>query len=157
MGGSLPVVCLEALHVRAALRVQRNKADAADALGIAHFVRTGWYKSAHIKSEACYRLRLLRTHRRNLKRKFLDLENAIRHSLKAFGLRLHKVVPRGVRSGRTRRGGRRRAHRRSHEQHARRARGAVERVPASAPVGVGTGGAGRAVPALHWASPARGR
>lgn len=28
------------------------------------------------------------THRRNLKAKFLDLENAIRHSLKAFGIRL---------------------------------------------------------------------
>ena len=28
------------------------------------------------------------THRRNLKRKFLDLENAVRHSLKAFGIRL---------------------------------------------------------------------
>ncbi len=87
----LPVVCLEALHVRAALNAQRNKTDAADALGIAHLVCTGWYKSAHIKSEACYRLRLLLTHRRNLKRKFLDLENAIRHSLKAFGIRLNKV------------------------------------------------------------------
>lgn len=87
----LPVVCLETVHVRAALHAQRNKTDAADALGIAHLMRTGWYKSAHIKSEACYRLRLLLTHRRNLKRKFLDLENAIRHSLKAFGIRLHKV------------------------------------------------------------------
>jgi transposase len=28
------------------------------------------------------------THRRNLKRKFLDLENAIRHSLKTFGIRI---------------------------------------------------------------------
>jgi transposase len=28
-----------------------------------------------------------KTHRRNLKPKFLDLENAIRHSLKAFGMR----------------------------------------------------------------------
>lgn len=91
LGLGLPVVCLEALHVRAALRAQRNKTDAADALGIAHIVRTGWYKTAHIKSQACYRLRLLLTHRRNLKRKFLDLENAIRHSLKAFGIRLHKV------------------------------------------------------------------
>lgn len=87
----LPVVCMEAVHVRAALHAQRNKTDAADALGIAHLVRTGWYKSAYIKSEACYRLRLLLTHRRNLKRKFLDLENAIRHSLKAFGIRLNKV------------------------------------------------------------------
>lgn len=36
-------------------------------------------------------MRLLLTHRRNLKRKFLDLENAIRHSLKSFGIRLSKV------------------------------------------------------------------
>lgn len=86
----LPVVCLEATHVRSALKAQRNKTDAANALGIAHLVRTGWYKSAYIKNEACYRLRLLLTHRRNLKRKFLDLENAIRHS-QAFGIRLHKV------------------------------------------------------------------
>jgi transposase len=37
----------------------------------------------------------LLTHRRNLKRKFLDLENAIRHSLKAFGIRSIKGVGRG--------------------------------------------------------------
>lgn len=29
--------------------------------------------------------------RRNLKRKFLDLENTVRHSLKSFGVRLNKV------------------------------------------------------------------
>lgn len=87
----LPVVCLETLHVRAALKAQRNKTDRADALGIAHLMRTGWYRTAHIKSAACYRLRLLLTHRRNLKRKFLDLENAIRHSLKVFGIRLNGV------------------------------------------------------------------
>jgi transposase len=75
---SLPAVCLETQHVRAALKAQRNKTDAADALGIAHIMRTGWFRKVHIKSEACYRLRLLLTHRRNLKRKFLDLENAIR-------------------------------------------------------------------------------
>jgi hypothetical protein len=50
-----------------------------DALVLAHLMRTGWFRRAHIKSESCYRLRLLLTHRRNLKRKFLDLENAIRH------------------------------------------------------------------------------
>lgn len=83
----LPVICLETQHVRAALKAQRNKTDKTDALGLAHLMRTGWFRQAHIKSEACYRLRLLLTHRRNLKRKFLDLENAIRHSLKAFGMR----------------------------------------------------------------------
>jgi transposase len=54
-------------------------------------MRTGWFKEVHIKSEESYRLRLLLTQRRNLKRKFLDIENAIRHSIKAFGLRLGKV------------------------------------------------------------------
>lgn len=84
----LPAVCLETRHVHAAMSAQRNKTDAADALGIAHIVRTGWFKAAFIKSEPCYRMRLLLTQRRNLKRKFLDIENSIRHSLKAFGLRL---------------------------------------------------------------------
>jgi transposase len=91
----LPAVCLETHHVRAALKAQRNNTDKADALGIAHIMRTGWFRKAQIKSEPCYRLRLLLTHRRNLKRKFLDLENAIRHSLKAFGIRSIKGVGRG--------------------------------------------------------------
>ena len=65
----LPAVCLETHHLRAARSPQRNKTDTADALGIAHIVRTGWFHKAHIKSEACYRLRLLLTHQRNLKRK----------------------------------------------------------------------------------------
>ena len=84
----LPAICLETVHVRAAMSAQRNKTDKADALGIAHIMRTGWFRRAHVKTEGCYRMRLLLTHRRNLKRKFLDLENAIRHSLKAFGIRL---------------------------------------------------------------------
>lgn len=87
----LPVVCLETRHVRAAMSAQRNKTDAADALGLAHIMRTGWFRAAHIKTEACYRVRLLLVQRRNLKRKFLDLENSIRHSLKAFGIKLGKI------------------------------------------------------------------
>lgn len=87
----VPAVCLETRHVRAAMAAQRNKTDAKDALGIAHIMRTGWFRQAHIKSESCYRVRLLLVQRRNVKRKFLDLENTIRHSLKAFGIRLGKV------------------------------------------------------------------
>jgi transposase len=94
----LPAVCLETRHVRAAMSAQRNKTDAADALGIAHIMRTGWFRQAHIKTEACYRLRLLLIHRRNLKRKCLDLENAMRHSLKAFGIRLGRVARGGFAS-----------------------------------------------------------
>jgi len=87
----LPIVCLETRHARAIMSAQRNKTDATDALGLAHVVRTGWFRAAHVKSEGAYRLRLLLTQRRNLKRKFLDLENTIRHSLKAFGIRLGTV------------------------------------------------------------------
>jgi len=87
----IPAVCLETRHVRAALSAQRKKTDANDALGIAHIMRTGWFRQAHIKTEGAYRIRLLLVQRRNLKRKFLDLENAIRHSQKVFGVRLGKV------------------------------------------------------------------
>ena len=87
----LPVHCLETRHVRAALDAQRNKTDRNDALGLAQMMRTGWFKTVHVKSEASYRLRLLIANRRNLKRKFLDLENAIRHSIKAFGVKVGAV------------------------------------------------------------------
>ena len=87
----LPAVCLETRHARAIMSAQRNKTDATDALGLAHVVRTGWFKQAHVKSEGAYRLRLLLIQRRNLKRKFLDLENTVRHSLKSFGVKLARV------------------------------------------------------------------
>jgi hypothetical protein len=44
----VPAICLETRHVRAALSAQRNKTDATDALGLAHIVRTGWYRTAHV-------------------------------------------------------------------------------------------------------------
>jgi transposase len=81
----LPAVCLETHHVRSAPPAQRNKIDKVDALGPGLIMRTGRFRRAHIKSEACYQLRQM--HRRNLKREFLDLENAIRHVRKAFGIR----------------------------------------------------------------------
>ncbi|GLK65037.1 hypothetical protein GCM10017635_25080 [Paracoccus kondratievae] len=84
----LPATCLETQHVRTAMSAQRNKTDEKDALGIAHIMRTGGFRAAHVKTESCYRMRLLLTHRRNLKRRFLDLENAVRHSLKSFGIKL---------------------------------------------------------------------
>jgi hypothetical protein len=58
------------------MSVQGNKTYKADVPGIAQSMRTGWFHQAHIKSESCYPTKLLLTHRRNLKAKFLDLENA---------------------------------------------------------------------------------
>jgi transposase len=83
---------MEAGHTRAALKSMRNKTDRNDARGLAQILRTGWFQPVYIKSDEAYRMRLLLTARRNLKRKFLDLENAVRHSLKAFGIRLGHVA-----------------------------------------------------------------
>jgi transposase len=90
----LPMVLLETRHAAAALDVQRNKTDKKDARGLAHLVRSGWYRPVHVKSVESHKLRLLLGHRRTLKRKLRDLENEIRHSLKVFGLRAGPRVQR---------------------------------------------------------------
>jgi transposase len=95
MSLGLPMVLLETRHAAAALAAQRNKTDKNDARGLAHLVRSGWYRPVHVKSEESHKLRLLLGHRRTLKRKLLDIENEIRHSLKVFGL---MVGPRAQRS-----------------------------------------------------------
>jgi transposase len=67
--------------------VAERKADANDALGIAHIMRTGGFKFAHMKCESSYRLRLRWKKRRNGKRKFLNVESSIRRSLKVSRVR----------------------------------------------------------------------
>jgi hypothetical protein len=47
-------------------------------------VRTGWFRAVHVKSDESQKLRLVLGHRRTLKRKLLDIENEIRHSLKVL-------------------------------------------------------------------------
>jgi transposase len=50
-GRDLMVVCIDARHARAALRMQLNKTDQNDAEELAQIVRTtGWYRSVHVKS-----------------------------------------------------------------------------------------------------------
>ena len=45
------MVCLEARHASAALKMQmNNKTDQNDAEGLAQIMRTGWYRSVHVKS-----------------------------------------------------------------------------------------------------------
>ena len=63
----LEVVCLDARHARAALEMQINKTDQNDAEGLAQIVRTGWYRSVHVKvrqpPRACSSRRKDATHR----------------------------------------------------------------------------------------------
>jgi transposase len=89
------MVLLETHHTARMLEAQRNKADKSDARGLALFVRSGWFKPLHAKSDDSNRLKLLLAHRRTLKRELMDIETEIRHSRKMFGLMAGKRVQRG--------------------------------------------------------------
>jgi hypothetical protein len=41
-------------QVRAAMPAQRNKTDATDALGLAHLMRTGWFRQAHVRTDGAH-------------------------------------------------------------------------------------------------------
>ncbi len=86
-----PVVCLETRHAKAALQAQQVKTDRNDARGLAHIMRTGWYKAVQVKSVDSQKLRVLLNNRRCLLDKRLDMENQIRGTLKVFGLKTGAV------------------------------------------------------------------
>lgn len=86
--GELPAIVVEARHMKSALNAMRNKTDKNDARGIAQMMRTGWFREVHVKSDNSHLLRILLVNRRTLKRKFLDVENTIRGTLKVFGIKL---------------------------------------------------------------------
>lgn len=88
------VHCLETRHVKAALKAQTMKTDRNDARGLAHIMRTGWFRAVHVKSPESQKLRVLLNNRRCLLSKRLDIEADIRGSLKPFGLKLGTVTAR---------------------------------------------------------------
>jgi transposase len=45
----LPVICIDVRLAKAALKMQINKSDRNDALGIARIMQCGWYKEVHVK------------------------------------------------------------------------------------------------------------
>ena len=45
----LPVVCIDARHAKAVLKMQINKSDRNDAVGIARIMQCGWYKEVRVK------------------------------------------------------------------------------------------------------------
>jgi transposase len=85
-GRGLAVECLDARHARAALKMQLNKTDQNDAEGLAQIMRTGWYRSVHVKSFDSHRARALLGARSQLVGMTTRLSNQIRGILKTFGL-----------------------------------------------------------------------
>jgi transposase len=85
-GSGLIVDCLDARRVKAALQMRLNKTDQNDAEGLAHVVRTGWYRSVHVKSLDAHRARSLLGARAQLVGMRTRLSNMIRGVLKTFGM-----------------------------------------------------------------------
>jgi transposase len=82
----LPVICIDARHAKAALKMQINKNDRNDALGIARIMQCGWYKEVRVKSFDSHAIKALLTSRALLVKIKRDLENQIRGLLKNLGL-----------------------------------------------------------------------
>ena len=55
----LPMICIDARHARAVLKMQINKSDRNDAAGIARIMQTGWFKEVRVKDLESHSVRAL--------------------------------------------------------------------------------------------------
>ena len=79
----LPVICIDARHAKAALKMQINKSDRNDAAGIARIMQTGWFKEVHLKDIDSHTVRALLASRALLVKIKRDLENHVRGLLRS--------------------------------------------------------------------------
>jgi transposase len=82
----LPVICIDARHAKAALKMQINKSDRNDAVGIARIMQCGWYKEVCVKDLDSHATKALLVSRALLVKIKRDIENQIRGLLKNLGL-----------------------------------------------------------------------
>ena len=82
----LPIICIDARHAKAALKMQINKSDRNDAMGIARIMQCGWYKEVRVKDLDSHAIKALLVSRALLVKIKRDLENQIRGLLKNLGL-----------------------------------------------------------------------
>lgn len=88
----IPAICIETRHAKAAMDAQSVKTDRNDARGIAHMMRTGWFKEVHVKSDESQKIRVLINNRKCIKNKMIDIESQIRGTLKVFGRKVGTVT-----------------------------------------------------------------
>jgi transposase len=88
----LPAVCVETRRMKGATAAMAVKTDRNDARAIAQAIRVGWYTAVHVKTAESQELRLLLTNRKTLQAAQLALDNEIRGTLKAFGLKVGQVT-----------------------------------------------------------------
>ena len=74
----MPVICIDARHAKAALKMQINKSDRNDAVGIARIMQCGWYKEVRVKDLDSHAIKALLVSRALLVKIKRDIENQIR-------------------------------------------------------------------------------
>src|SRR5215510_6019451 len=82
----LPAICIDARHAKAALKLQINKSDRNDAVGIARIMQCGWYKEVRVKDFDSHAIKALLVSRAPLVKIKRDIENQIRGLFKNLGL-----------------------------------------------------------------------
>jgi transposase len=82
----LPVICIDARHAKAALKMQINKSDRNDAVGIARIMQCGWYKEVCVKDLDSHAVKAPLASRALLVKIKRDFENQVRGLLKNLGL-----------------------------------------------------------------------
>src|SRR6266542_1673818 len=80
------MICIDARHAKAVLKMQINKSDRNDAAGIARIMQTGWFKEVRVKDLDSHAVRALLASRALLVKIKRDLENQVRGLLKNLGL-----------------------------------------------------------------------
>jgi transposase len=95
VAAGLPAVCIETRRAKAAMGAMPNKTDRNDARGLAQILRSGWYRTVHVKSLESHQVRALLASRKAILTKCVDLENELRGLLKIFGVRLAARVGHG--------------------------------------------------------------
>ena len=82
----LPVICIDARHAKAVLKMQINKSDRNDAAGIARIMQAGWFMEVRVKDLDSHAVKALLTSRALLIKIKRDLENQVRGLLKNLGI-----------------------------------------------------------------------
>src|SRR4051812_11434523 len=72
------VVLMETRQVRAALSAMIVKTDRKDARGMAHLLRTGWFRPVHVKTVDAREQRAMLSARTTLVARLKDIENSVR-------------------------------------------------------------------------------
>ncbi|UXX40362.1 IS110 family RNA-guided transposase [Wolbachia endosymbiont of Oryzaephilus surinamensis] len=86
----LPVICVDARHMAAALSARINKNDKNDARGIAQMMRAGLYKEVLVKSDESCQVKVTLGSRRQLMYCREQIMGTIRGLLKIYGIKLGK-------------------------------------------------------------------